>query len=116
MSIAANLIMVSVVNELYTIGSRHALSISPTGLESDPLAMRVTHFAPVLPLATAALAANLTLVKDYSGSTFFDDWDFYGDSPTNANDQPWDGINPWDDYTLGEWISSRATSLTQFVA
>lgn len=44
----------------------------------------------LLALCRLALAANFTLVKDYSGSTFFDDWDFYGyyDNTTSGAYEP----------------------------
>lgn len=40
----------------------------------------------LLSLASVALAANFTLVQDYSGNGFFDAWDFYGqyDNLTNG--------------------------------
>lgn len=45
-------------------------------------------FAPLAAaLASGALAANFSLVQDYSGSGFFDGWDFYGnyDNLTNGD-------------------------------
>lgn len=37
-------------------------------------------------LGQLALASNYTLLKDHSGTAFFDDWDFYGnyDNLTNG--------------------------------
>ena len=54
----------------------------------------------LLSLVAAASAANLTLVKTYSGSSFFDDWDFYGDT-TSGLLGPWNGSSPYDDTTNG---------------
>ena len=47
--------------------------------------MRSTLLA-LLSFTSAALAANFNLVKEYSGSGFFDEWDYYGH---------------WDDLTNG---------------
>ena len=63
--------------------------------------MRATSLAAIVSLATAANAANYTLVKDYSGSSFFDDWDFYGDSNVGVNNTAWNGSAPFDDLTNG---------------
>ena len=40
----------------------------------------------VLALSSVALAANFSLVADYSGNGFFDEWTFYGnyDNLTNG--------------------------------
>ena len=65
--------------------------------------MRATSLAAIVSLATAANAANYTLVKDYSGSSFFDDWDFYGDSNVGVNNTAWNGSAPFDDLTNGKW-------------
>ncbi|GJE89028.1 glycoside hydrolase family 16 protein [Phanerochaete sordida] len=54
----------------------------------------------LLCFTSAALAANLNLVKEYSGSGFFDEWDYYGH---------------WDDLTNGNVIfvnKTDSTSLT----
>ena len=48
----------------------------------------------------AATAANLPLVMEYSGATFFDKWDFYGDSDAGLLG-PWNGSHPYDDSTNG---------------
>ena len=42
--------------------------------------------ATLVSLASTTLAANFTLVQDYSGNGFFDAWDFYGnyDNLTNG--------------------------------
>lgn len=37
-----------------------------------------------LSFASVALAANFNLVKEYAGSSFFDEWDYYGH---------WDDLN-----------------------
>lgn len=48
--------------------------------------MRSTPFT-LLCYAATALAANFNLIKEYAGSTFFDDWDYYGhwDNLMNGN-------------------------------
>lgn len=46
--------------------------------------MKAATLASAVALASAAAAAQLNLVKEYAGSTFFDDWDFYGH---------WDDLN-----------------------
>ena len=64
--------------------------------------MKATQSAlALLSLAAAAKAANLTLIQEYSGSTFFDDWQFYGDTTTNINGTAWNGSHPYDDFTNG---------------
>ncbi|KAJ3555376.1 hypothetical protein NM688_g2611 [Phlebia brevispora] len=63
----------------------------------------ISSCAVLLSLTASALAAsNLTLLKEYSGSSFFDDWDFYGDSNVNYLGEPWNGTTPWDDFTSGD--------------
>ena len=56
----------------------------------------------VLALASHAFNVNLTLVKTYAGDTFFDDWDFYGDTTAGLVAGPWNGRVPFDDTTNGE--------------
>lgn len=61
----------------------------PLALESMPLIrlLRGSVLAAVLCLGPIAVhSATYNLVKDYSGSGFFDEWDFYGS---------------WDNLTLG---------------
>ncbi|KIP06882.1 glycoside hydrolase family 16 protein [Phlebiopsis gigantea 11061_1 CR5-6] len=49
--------------------------------------MKAATLASVVSLASAAIAAQLNLIKEYAGSSFFDDWDFYGhwDDLNNGN-------------------------------
>ena len=63
--------------------------------------MKVVHSATTLvSFGLAAKAANLTLVQEYSGATFFDKWNFYGDT-TGGLLGPWNGSHPYDDSTNG---------------
>ena len=57
--------------------------------------------------ATANAAASFSLVKSYSGTSFFDDWDFYGDTDAGLVGA-WNGSSPYDDTTNGQHIA-RAT-------
>ena len=41
------------------------------------------------------LSATYNLIEDYSGSSFFDKWDFYGDTGI------WNGTAPYDNTTVG---------------
>lgn len=61
----------------------------------------VLSLTTLVSLAVAANAANLTLVTEYSGSSFFDNWQFYGDTTSGVNG-PWNGTVPWDDTTTGD--------------
>ena len=78
--------------------------------------MRSIHLALLLlPLFSVTDAANLTLFEEYSGTTFFDDWLFYGDTNVDVNGDPWNGVNPWDDLTSGSCSllpHMRLTSVT----
>ena len=55
--------------------------------------------ATLFTLGLSAKAANLTLVQEYSGSSFFDKWDFYGDS-FSGQAGLWNST-PYDDTTNG---------------
>ena len=57
-------------------------------------------FATLSTFLLAANAASLPLIKSYAGSTFFDDWIFYGDTDAGLRG-PWNGTTPWDDLTNG---------------
>lgn len=45
---------------------------------------------PLFYLGAVALAANLTLVKEYAGTDFFNEWDYYG----NYDDKTHGGFYP----------------------
>ena len=49
----------------------------------------------LLALALPALSATFNLAQEYAGSTWFDKWDFYGDTGI------WNGTTPWDNTTVG---------------
>ena len=57
-----------------------------TPAPSTPIMRAFTSLVFFLTLASAALASNLTLVADYAGNGFFDQWQFYGnyDNLTNG--------------------------------
>ena len=64
----------------------------------------VLSFTTLITLGLSAKAANLTLVQEYSGTSFFDKWDFYGDT-TSGQAGLWNST-PYDDTTNGELQSS----------
>ena len=72
--------------------------------------MRAIISAGVLALGSAlsAHAANFSLIKEYSGQTFFDDWQFYGDTAAGLNPMtgPWNGRVPFDDLNNGTQIAA----------
>lgn len=50
--------------------------------------MRSATLVAFVSLASAALAANFNLVKDYSGTDFFNDWTYYGHFDDLNNGRP----------------------------
>ena len=66
--------------------------------------MRLVSTVLCLSSALAVRAANLTLVKEYSGQSFFTDWQFYGDTTAGLVPMtgPWNGSPPYDDINSGK--------------